>query len=72
MCNGVAQFIIMKIPFADDLFLTVDDNAKLPATVKLSRPDLARPPAPPKDKPTDPPGDWKGRQPVIPSDKPEL
>jgi len=76
VCNGKAQFVITRVPFADNLFLTVDDGAQLPARVNLSTADLARPPRqddkPSGDQPTDPPGNLGGRQPVVPLAKPEL
>jgi len=62
MCNGKPQFVIIQL--AENLYVTSEDGAKLPAPLNLSRADLARPPAPPPaDKPTDPPGDWKAAAP---------
>jgi hypothetical protein len=47
MCNGEPQFVICRLPFGENLWVTTDDGAKLPATIKLSVADLARPPEPP-------------------------
>jgi hypothetical protein len=46
MCNGEPQFVICRLPFGENLWVTTDDGAKLPATIKLSVADLARPPEP--------------------------
>lgn len=49
--NGEPQFVVMQL--AENLFVTTDDGAELPATLKLSRADLARPPG--RIEPTKPP-----------------
>lgn len=54
VCNGKPQFVIIQL--AENLYVTSEDGAKLPAPLNLSRADLARPPEPKKpDTPNPPP-----------------
>lgn len=55
MCNGKPQFVIIQL--AENLYVTSEDGAKLPAPLNLSRADLARPPEPKKTDAPNPPCD---------------